>query len=216
MARSGEVEELSEVFLGVSGIVANQIDDYVRQKNPNAPLLGRYYVEVGKKFRIRACLAAGQMVHETGWLLFGGQVKPGQHNPAGLKMNRVFITFPDWYAGVHAHYERLAQYLYPVCPNPDCGKYDPAHSPKHWQYQKLKEVCGKTFGTVECVARLWCPTSRPAVYAAIVEKHAAGIRAMPAKEEPVPPPVPVFPLGPLVVVGGGTAAAFYLLRKRRA
>jgi len=46
--------------------------------------LAKLYVTYGKRFGIRADMAWAQMIHETGYGQYGGDVKPEQNNMAGI------------------------------------------------------------------------------------------------------------------------------------
>ncbi|MCL6635973.1 MAG: glucosaminidase domain-containing protein [Peptococcaceae bacterium] len=142
-------------LIGISSVTAGQIDSYVRSRNPSAPPLGEYYVRFGRKFNIRADIAAAQMVHETGFLLFGGDVHPEWHNPAGLSSavpGERFQRFADWEQGVHAHYERLNCYVRPYDQTGQGGKYDNNYG--HWRYGYLMEHFGSADRLYD-VAQLW-------------------------------------------------------------
>ncbi len=77
--------------------------------------LAKLYASYGRRFGIRADLAWAQMIHETGFLGYGGDVEPGQFNYAGIGATggvpgNSFAT-PE--LGVVAHYAHLAWYVYP-------------------------------------------------------------------------------------------------------
>jgi|GEM_PF-6104346 hypothetical protein len=140
-------------FIGISPITANRIDAYIRSVNPKAPALGEHYVRFGRKFGLRADLAAAQMILETGYLRFGEQICPEQHNPAGLKSRHGgFQSFTTWEQGVHAHYERLQCYVYPSDVSGQGGMYDDNYG--HWRYFHLMEKYGSADRLID-VARLW-------------------------------------------------------------
>jgi len=168
------VVDIYTSLIGTSGVKAEQIDSYVATRNPDAPRLGEYYVKFGRKFNIRHDIAAGQMVHETNFLLFTGTAQPEWHNPAGLDVigtPGAGQRFDSWEQGVHAHFERLAGYVYPECPNPDCGKYDKNHG--HWRYYWLMENVGSADRLVD-IAHLWT-VSPPEEYAQKVAYHTNNI-----------------------------------------
>ena len=71
-------------IFGPSVLTAEQLDNYVKRINPNAPSLGKYYIEWGKYYGIRGDVAFAQAIHETGWFRFGGDVLPEQNNYAGI------------------------------------------------------------------------------------------------------------------------------------
>ncbi len=77
--------------------------------------LAKMYVTYGKRFGIRADMAWAQMVHETGYGQYGGDVAPEQNNMAGIGATggipgHSFLTAE---LGVIAQYVHLAWYLYP-------------------------------------------------------------------------------------------------------
>lgn len=197
-------------FIGLSGVTAAQIDGYVQKENPQAPRLGAYYERFGKLFGLRHDLAAGMMVHETNFLKFTGQVPIAHKNPAGLKVSGgAWARFATWEQGVHAHFERLAQYVYPACPNRECGLYDPAHSPDHWQHRWSIENRGSADRLID-VADLW--TAGPAeTYAAAVWQYARAIAAEPY----TPAPVPARPWLLTLLAAAGAAGIIYLVVVRR-
>jgi hypothetical protein len=189
-------------LIGTSKVAASQINAYVRSRNPNAPLLGEYYVRFGRKFNIRADIAAAQMVHETGFLKFGGEVKPEWHNPAGLSSSvpgERFQRFANWEQGVHAHYERLNCYIRPSDQTGQGGEYDNNYG--HWRYYELI----KTYGSADRlydIARLWAE-SPAEVYAAKVWHYRVSMLSGVAV-----PPIPW-----LLIAGGlaGGTLLIYLL-----
>ncbi|GAB4248224.1 MAG: hypothetical protein Kow00129_08920 [Thermoleophilia bacterium] len=109
----------------VSGRFLGRADDlvaYFRLQGRTAerftvPLeeLARLYEKWGVLFGIRADIAWAQMVHETGFGEYGGDVRPEQNNFAGIGATggvpgNVFQTAE---LGVIAHFAHLAWYLYP-------------------------------------------------------------------------------------------------------
>ncbi|MNJ90044.1 Sporulation-specific N-acetylmuramoyl-L-alanine amidase [compost metagenome] len=60
------------------------IDKFIKTKNPAAPSVGKYYIEIGNKLGIRGDIAVCQAIKETGWFKFGGDVKLSQNNFCGL------------------------------------------------------------------------------------------------------------------------------------
>lgn len=196
-------------LIGVSPVTAAQIDNYVTRANPGAPKLGEYYVRFGRKFNIRADIAAGQMVHETNYLRFGGSVKPEWHNPAGLtSIKGGFQRFPSWEAGVHAHYERLNCYVRPRDETGQGGKYDDKYG--HWRYFELMRRFGSADRLID-VAHLWTEGD-PYAYANAVWRHAEAI----AGSSVPPPPTPVRAPAWLIIFGsllGGGVVAYILFRK---
>lgn len=77
--------------------------------------LAKLYVSYGKRFGIRADMAWAQMIHETGYGQYGGDVKPEQNNMAGIGATGGVPgnSFATAELGVIAQYVHLAWYLYP-------------------------------------------------------------------------------------------------------
>jgi hypothetical protein len=76
--------------------------------------LARYYIVYGDRFGIRADMAWAQMIHETGWGQYGGDVKPAQNNMAGIGATGG-VPGNSWSTaelGVIAQYAHLAWYVY--------------------------------------------------------------------------------------------------------
>jgi len=77
--------------------------------------LARYYIKYGDRFGIRADMAWAQMIHETGYGQYGGDVQPEQNNMAGIGATGG-VPGNSWTTaelGVIAHYVHLAWYVYP-------------------------------------------------------------------------------------------------------
>jgi len=77
--------------------------------------LAKMYVIYGKRFGIRADMAWAQMIHETGYGQYGGDVLPEQNNMAGIGATGGVPgnSFATAELGVIAQYVHLAWYLYP-------------------------------------------------------------------------------------------------------
>jgi hypothetical protein len=79
--------------------------------------LAKLYVKYGKRFGIRADVAWAQMIHETGYGQYGGDVSPEQNNMVGIGATGGGVpgnSFATAELGVIAHYAHLAWYLYPT------------------------------------------------------------------------------------------------------
>ncbi len=77
--------------------------------------LARYYIIYGDRFGIRADMAWAQMIHETGYGQYGGDVRPEQNNMAGIGATGG-VPGNSWTTaelGVIAQYVHLAWYVYP-------------------------------------------------------------------------------------------------------
>jgi hypothetical protein len=77
--------------------------------------LAKLYVTYGKRFGIRADMAWAQMIHETGYGQYGGDVAPEQNNMAGIGATGGIPghSFQTAELGVVAQYVHLAWYIYP-------------------------------------------------------------------------------------------------------
>ena len=77
--------------------------------------LARYYIIYGDRFGIRADMAWAQMIHETGFGQYGGDVQPEQNNMAGIGATGGVPgnSFATAELGVIAQYVHLAWYVYP-------------------------------------------------------------------------------------------------------
>lgn len=78
--------------------------------------LARYYIIYADRFGIRADMAWAQMIHETGYGQYGGDVLPEQNNMAGIGATGG-VPGNSWSTaelGVIAHYVHLAWYVYPL------------------------------------------------------------------------------------------------------
>jgi hypothetical protein len=86
--------------------------------------LASLYVTYGSRFGIRADMAWAQMIHETGFGNYGGDVSPAQNNFAGIGAvggGAPGDSFATAEMGVIAQYVHLACYLYPQdLPDPYC------------------------------------------------------------------------------------------------
>lgn len=111
--------------LGMNGLFLGSSDDlvaYFRNQGRTAekftvPLtdLAKMYVLLGRRFGIRADMAWAQMVHETNFGEYTGDVQPQQNNMAGIGATGGVpgYFFATAELGVIAHYAHLAWYVYP-------------------------------------------------------------------------------------------------------
>jgi hypothetical protein len=78
--------------------------------------LAKLYVTYGERFGMRADMAWAQMIHETGYGQYGGDVKPEQNNMAGIGATGGIPgnSFATAELGVIAQYAHLAWYVYPT------------------------------------------------------------------------------------------------------
>ena len=78
-------------IMGKSTLTAQQMAVFVKKKNPNNQLKGisveelaETYLEEGKIEGVKGDVAFAQALKETGYFTYGGDVKPDQHNYAGI------------------------------------------------------------------------------------------------------------------------------------
>jgi N-acetylmuramoyl-L-alanine amidase len=71
-------------ILGPTFLSPEQMNQFVKKVNPNAPELGELYETLGKYYGIRGDVAFAQAIHETDYFRFTGVVKPEQNNYSGI------------------------------------------------------------------------------------------------------------------------------------
>ncbi|MEH7504338.1 N-acetylmuramoyl-L-alanine amidase [Neobacillus drentensis] len=71
-------------ILGPTFLSPEQMNQFVKKVNPNAPELGQFYQTYGKHYGIRGDVAFAQAIHETDYFRFTGVVKPEQNNYSGI------------------------------------------------------------------------------------------------------------------------------------
>lgn len=71
-------------ILGPTFLSPDQMDQFVKGVNPDAPELGQFYETYGKYYGIRGDVAFAQAIHETDFFRFTGVVTPEQNNYAGI------------------------------------------------------------------------------------------------------------------------------------
>jgi hypothetical protein len=137
---------------------------YLRQRNPKLDpryeTLASEYMRHGEDLHVRWEYAFFQMLLETGYLTYGGDVKPDQNNFAGLgatgggARGERFKTISD---GVRAHIEHLVMYSGERVENPVAER---TRNIQEWGVLTSwqKSISGPiTFGQM---AKKWAPTSR--------------------------------------------------------
>jgi hypothetical protein len=98
---------------GSEAVTVEQCRQFIRKVNPNAPDIIPFYQKYGEQLSIRWGYAVAQMIKETNYLRFNGDVKPWQNNFAGIGaigggvQGAAFAT-PE--QGVIAHLEHLYAY----------------------------------------------------------------------------------------------------------
>jgi N-acetylmuramoyl-L-alanine amidase len=84
-----------------------------------ASVLAEYYVRYCAEAGLRADLLWAQMIHETGYGMYGGAVLPEQNNYAGIGATgegEPGVSFPTAEAGVIAHVAHMVAYVYASSP----------------------------------------------------------------------------------------------------
>ncbi|MBM3706876.1 MAG: PKD domain-containing protein [Actinobacteria bacterium] len=125
----------STSFVGYHEVTADQlVSVFIKRGSPRvdwARRLAPVYIQYGKLFNLRADIAWAQMIHETGFLEYTGDVKPNQNNFCGLGATGGGVpgnSFATEELGVIAHYAHLAWYYFANHVNEYCNsKYDPRH-----------------------------------------------------------------------------------------
>ena len=100
-------------ILGPTQLSAEKMNAYVRTINPNAPLLGEFYKNLGEYYGIKGDVAFAQAMQETGYFRFTGDVRNGQNNFAGIGATGGGIrgaSFDTPEEGVLAHLQHLYAY----------------------------------------------------------------------------------------------------------
>ena len=104
----------TNTIAGTSQASEEQMLRFARHVNPKFPAeLPGLYLTIGNKYGIRGDVAFCQMLKETGYHRFGGDVRANQHNYAGLgasgkgKQGLAFATAEE---GVQAHIQHLFAY----------------------------------------------------------------------------------------------------------
>ncbi|WP_342433112.1 N-acetylmuramoyl-L-alanine amidase [Neobacillus sp. FSL H8-0543] len=109
----GTTPVIPSTILGPAQISAEQMDQFVKKVNPNAPELGSYYKSLGEYYGIRGDVAFAQAVHETNYFRYTGVVERGQNNYAGIGATGPDVrgaTFATPKDGVLGHLQHLYAY----------------------------------------------------------------------------------------------------------
>ncbi|MGI5939921.1 MAG: S-layer homology domain-containing protein [Thermoleophilia bacterium] len=145
--------------------------------------LAKLYVTYGERFGIRADMAWAQMIHETGYGQFGGDVMPEQNNMAGIGAIGGGVpghSFATAELGVIAQYVHLAWYLYPkhmsdpycvMVQQPVDGPITTPGDPRHFG-QPDGSVHRGNVRTVFDLSGKWAPGSE---YGSKIQGYAAAI-----------------------------------------
>lgn len=111
-------EPIGTPIMGESVAVRGQLLMYAKSLNKDFPVeLPGLYLNIGKRYGIRGDIAFAQMLKETGFFKFGGDVKREQNNFAGLGATGGVegASFSSLEDGVRAH----IQHLYAYCSTKD-------------------------------------------------------------------------------------------------
>jgi hypothetical protein len=125
-------------FEGTADDLINQFIRINPSKADRAKRLAPLYIKYGELFNLRADIAWAQMEHETGFLEFKGDVKPGQNNFVGIGATGGVPgnSFATEELGIIAQFAHLAWYYFKDHVNAYCSnKYDPRHfGTTHYKY----------------------------------------------------------------------------------
>ncbi len=152
-------------IMGRSIATAEQLNEYLLSVNPRATEylhLAAIFLDEGKKEGVRGDGAFCQALIETGYFKFGGDVKPGQHNYAGLGATGGVpgLTFIDDRTGIRAQIQHLKAYATTMQLTQAC--VDP-------RYKYVSKGCAPTF---ECLSGKWAVPGYSG-YASLAEARAA-------------------------------------------
>ncbi len=137
---------------------------YVRQRNPKLEpkfdVVASEYMRHGEALHVRWDYAFFQMLLETGYLAYGGDVKPDQNNFAGLGATGKGARgerFKDVSTGARAHIEHLLMYSGEHVENPVAER---TRNIQEWNVLTSwqKSIDGPI--TFTQLAKKWAPTSR--------------------------------------------------------
>ena len=130
-------------FIGYTEVTVDQLVKIFKDRNSSkvewARRIAPIYIQYGKIFDIRVDIAWAQMIHETGFLEYTGDVRPTQNNFVGLGATGGGVpgnSFLTEELGIIAHLAHLAWYYYPDHVNIYCSAvYDPRHfGSYHYRY----------------------------------------------------------------------------------
>ncbi|MFA5948880.1 MAG: glucosaminidase domain-containing protein [Hyphomicrobium sp.] len=137
---------------------------YVRERNPKLAAkydgLATEYMRSGEALKLRWDYGFFQMLLETGYLTYTGDVKPDQNNFAGLGATGGGVrgeSFKDVATGARAHLEHLLMYSGATVENPVAERTRNVQEwgvLTSWQKHFTRPI------TFTDVAKQWAPTSR--------------------------------------------------------
>lgn len=101
------------LILGPTNLSAEQMYQFVKNINPQAPELGAFYQTLGGYYGIRGDVAFAQALHETNYFRYTGDVRTEQNNYAGIgatggEQRGASFATPE--EGVLAHLQHLYAY----------------------------------------------------------------------------------------------------------
>ena len=148
------IEEKPEIpfyIMGDGNVSADKMAAFLLMNNPGidsvfAVSFARIYIEEASFEGVNHDVAFSQMCLETGFLRFGGDVKSGQHNFAGLGAvggGAPGLSFPDPRTGVRAQIQHLKAY----------GSEDPLNEPL--VNPRFRYVRRGSSPTIEGLAGTW-------------------------------------------------------------
>lgn len=110
-----DIADNETAIMGSSVATAEQLNEHLLSANPRATNylhLATIFIDEGAKEGVRGDGAFCQSLIETGYFKFGGDVRPGQHNFAGLGATGGVpgLTFPDDRTGIRAQIQHLKAY----------------------------------------------------------------------------------------------------------
>ncbi|HWO98985.1 MAG TPA: S-layer homology domain-containing protein [Bacillus sp. (in: firmicutes)] len=91
-ANQAQAAGVNKLIMGESSLSARQMAAFVKEKNPSnirlhgisVDRLAELYLKIGAEEGVRGDVAFAQAIKETGYFKFGGDVRPEQHNYAGI------------------------------------------------------------------------------------------------------------------------------------
>ncbi|MCC7253428.1 glucosaminidase domain-containing protein [Hyphomicrobium sp.] len=166
---AAQAAELPPIRSSASNPVADcatpgRLTHYLQQRNPKLDpryeTLAAEYMRHGEALQVRWDYAFFQMILETGYLNYGGDVKPDQNNFAGLGATGKGARgerFPDISTGVRAHIEHLVMYSGDRVENPVAER---TRNIQEWGVLTdwQKGISGPI--TFSQLAKKWAPGSR--------------------------------------------------------
>lgn len=110
-----DIADDETAIMGNSIATAEQLNEHLLSVNPRATNylhLAAIFIDEGVREGVRGDGAFCQSLIETGYFKFGGDVRPGQHNFAGLGATGGVpgLTFPDDRTGIRAQIQHLKAY----------------------------------------------------------------------------------------------------------